>query len=403
MKRLTIIAVLLCSAHAFSHAQNNPYEIDDTCYEYFQMAEKLVVETGNDAFELANNALLKRAQETGDQKAVALHYVGRLKRVIRFARMMDDVSEANAKVESQRLETQQIARQTGYLQYFYYAYSLTQTYYVNTRQEIHAKSLLGEMMDVASKEQNEYGIWQSSIYIALLYQRQNDVLNARHNLVRAVNVYDRTSDPVIRRQSLTRQCCDLSSTYRTGSDSARFYLRKAEETARTHADTLRFMFYNAGLAAYDMQSRRYAECRDYCLSDPAFESVVGGGEKVLNCVDAILASAPLERVRVSADMVNTRPFMIYLRDLAIKYKREDVAARIGSALILAFYKDISFLNDMKIEETMALLHERQLDMKIARQNSIITVLGMALAVVAVLALLLAVLLIIKNHKTHNNQ
>ena len=401
MKRLVSIAVLICSTLISVFAQNNPYSIDDTCYEYFKMADKLVANTNTDAFEIANNALLKRAQEVGDEKARTIFYVEKLKRVIRFARIEEDHQIGNEMVEKQRRETQHVSRETGFLQYFYYAQTLVQTYYMNTRQEIHAMALLREMMDIAAREQNEYGLWQSNIYIAALYQRQNDIINARKHVRNAIDIYDKTTDPTIRRQSLTRQCCDLADFYHEKPDSARFFIRKAEETSLTHVDTLRFRYYKALFAALDKDTETYSKHRDFCLSDQFMESMVAGSTIVLAYVDAILTKAPLEAVVPLAKQVTSRPSMLYIRNLALAYNREDVAGWIGSFIIATLYHDLSALNDIKTEEMSAIMHDSRLNLQIERQR--MQLLELWIAIVVMTVALLALLIYIATKKNKNKQ
>ncbi len=398
MKRPVCIAVLICSTLISVFAQNNPYSIDDTCYEYYKMADKLVVDTNTDAFEIANNALLKRAQEVGDEKARTIFYVEKLKRVIRFARIEEDHQIGNEMVEKQRLETQQVSRETGFLQYFYYAQTLVQTYYINTRQEIHAMALLREMMDIAAREQNEYGLWQSNIYVAILYQRQNDIINARKHTRNAIDIYDNSSDPTIRRQSITRQCCDLADFYHENPDSARFFIRKAEETSLTHADTLRFRYYKALFAALDKDTETYSKHRDFCLSDQFMENMVAGSTDVLAYVDAILTKAPFEAIVPLAQQVASRPSMLYSRNLALAYNREDVAGWMGSFIIATLYHDLSALNDIKTEEMSAMMHDSRLNLQIERQRTQILELWIAIAVMTVALLALSIYIATKKNK-----
>ena len=398
MKRPVCIAVLICSTLISVFAQNNPYSIDDTCYEYYKMADKLVVDTNTDAFEIANNALLKRAQEVGDEKARTIFYVEKLKRVIRFARIEEDHQIGNEMVEKQRLETQQVSRETGFLQYFYYAQTLVQTYYINTRQEIHAMALLREMMDIAAREQNEYGLWQSNIYVAILYQRQNDIINARKHTRNAIDIYDNSSDPTIRRQSITRQCCDLADFYHENPDSARFFIRKAEETSLTHADTLRFRYYKALFAALDKDTETYSKHRDFCLSDQFMENMVAGSTDVLAYVDAILTKAPFEAIVPLAQQVKSRPSMLYSRNLALAYNREDVAGWMGSFIIATLYHDLSALNDIKTEEMSAMMHDSRLNLQIERQRTQILELWIAIVVMAVALLALSIYIATKKNK-----
>ena len=213
MKRLIIISAVLAFVFAPAMAQNNPYGVDDQCYEYFRMAESLINDLSNDAFNYANEALLKRATEVGDEKARTLHYVEKLKRECRVARLMENREEANARVEALRTETVSVALETGYTQYLYYAYSLSETYYVNTRQEVHAQAQLQDMLEIATQRGDEYGLWESHVYLAMLYQHQNDYFNTRKHLRIALSIFDSSEDESIRRQSVSRMCCDLSDTY----------------------------------------------------------------------------------------------------------------------------------------------------------------------------------------------
>ena len=94
-KKLAIIILLLSSALGL-HAQNNPYDIDDECYKYFQEAEYLV---GKDGFTEANDMLLRTALEKEDTKAQTLYYVERLKHQARLmrAKMRKTGGEASRK------------------------------------------------------------------------------------------------------------------------------------------------------------------------------------------------------------------------------------------------------------------------------------------------------------------
>lgn len=402
MKHRLLISALLSLFALNVSAQNNPYGIDDTCHEYFRMAESLVVDTSNDAFDFANDALLKRAQEVGDEKARTLHYVCKLKRTIRFAREMKDREAGNEMVENQKKETVAISLETGYLQYLYYAYSLCQTYYANTKQVVHALALLNEMMDFALKNEDEYGIWQSHTYVAALYYHQNDVLNARKHLQQAVRLYENSTDETLRRQSITRNCCDLADTYTADSDSSRFYCRYAEEASKTHQDTLRWMYYKARFSAIDKDMATYCHYRDICLSDSEFVPMITTADWLFSSTDAILQGAPKDSVVARVSKVKVRQQLLYLRDLAIAYRREDVAAWMGSKIIWTFYSDIYELNNMKMEELSSSVHQRQLSLALQRQKRISRMLWLIVGVLV--AALLAALssLYLRKQKSKDN-
>ena len=378
-------------------AQNNPYLIDDVCYQYFNIGETLMDDLSNDAFDLAINALLKRAKEVNDEKARTLYYVERTKRSTRVARRMTDLSAANALVEQNRRETMAVARETGYMQYFFYAYELAQNYYVNTHQEVHAQALLTEMMDIAEKENNEYGLWQSQRYISMLYQRQNDLLNTRKYLKEVIRIYENSEDPNIRRQSLSRVFCDLGDTYLYDTDSSRFYYNKAEEHAKLPADTLRVTYYKAQIAALDGDVKQYRKCRDFCLEDPGFRGPIIGGEALFACVDDIIGRQPLDSLARKIRGAVSKRQMIYLRNLAIVNRRDDITSWLGTSIILSMYSDISFLNDLKMEEVSAVMENSRLSQEMEGQRARITRLRLAVILLAAaLAAALAAILLIRH-------
>lgn len=75
-RKILIMAVAVLLASIGLKAQNNPYKIDDTCYEYMCKADALI---GKEGFEQANEALLKAAEAASDTKALVLYYVEKLR------------------------------------------------------------------------------------------------------------------------------------------------------------------------------------------------------------------------------------------------------------------------------------------------------------------------------------
>ena len=255
------------------------------------------------------------------------------------------------------------------------------------------------MMDHAARNDDEYGLWQSQRYIATLYLRQNDIYSARKYLRSVVDTWGKSSDSRIRRQSMTRPYCDLADTYHRGSDSARFYYNKAEETALTGPDTLRIIFYKAQLAALDGQFDKYKAYRDFCLGDDSFRVAFTGGAQTFRCIDALLADKPLNEFTAEASRVGVRQQMIYLRDLAISRNRQDVAAWLGTNIISTLYADINRLNRLKIEETSAMMNDSQMKMMASRQKRVQTWLWIAVGLLA--AGLAAAIAALKTEKNKN--
>lgn len=390
-----IAAIILGIAAIPCFAEGNPYAIDQQCYEYFRMAENLVDDLSNNAFEVANDALLKRAVECGDEKARTLYYVGILKRATRLNRHNPDRLAGNNAVEAARHQLMTVASETGYKQYYYYAFDLTQTYYVNTRQEGHAQNLLQEMLSLAQDKEDDYGLWQGERFIATLYHSQSDLHNSRRFFQDAIRIYERSQDPLIKRQSLTRVCCDLAETYPVGSDSARLYIRKAEETAHLHQDTLRCYYYMSQLAALDGKPDTYAYYRDYCLRDPNFINIIKASPEYFQCVEGIMANTlSVQEFGAKLQYMQYLQQMVFLRELALRKQRWDLAAAAGNGVILNLYSAISRMNVMRIEEVSAAHGNYELSAQLARQQKrtrVVTSIVLTLVIILLITILTFVL------------
>ena len=213
----SFLLILLLAWTGISLAQNNPYEIDDECYNYYSQADLLV---GKPEFKDVNEQLLVTARQKGDTKAETLYYVEVLKDLIAHP-----VSPENDKAVDEAFETlKEVASKYGYAQYFYFSYQITQNYYHNSNRNYRALQLLKEMQELALKENSAYGLWGSVRYLASLYIAQNDYVSAKPYLLKAIKVYKETDDPTVKRQSPTRVYCDLADTYPIGSASVRVYL-----------------------------------------------------------------------------------------------------------------------------------------------------------------------------------
>ena len=64
-----ILLLLAVSSAIKTSAQNNPYGIDDECYELFQRVESLAGGVSDEEFNLVNDSLLQTALAQGDNKA----------------------------------------------------------------------------------------------------------------------------------------------------------------------------------------------------------------------------------------------------------------------------------------------------------------------------------------------
>ena len=389
MTRISAIIVLLTAFALAAGAQNNPYAINDECYTYFTAAENTVDDLGSTEFEENNEKLLQTAVAKEDQKARTLYYVERLKRTSRFgqAASLSERKQWNDLIDIHRLELQAVSKETGYTQYYYYAYELAQTYYFNTHQQITAMSLLNTMMNDARTAGDEYGQWQCLRYISMLYQRQSDQLNTRYYLQQVVSLYETTSDEKIRRQDMTREYCDLADTYTTGSDSARMYYRKGGKAALVLLDTLRYNYYQAQLAAFDGDRAAYQKNRDYCLSHKKrFVQGIRTGDLLFECVDCILSGRPIESYRTKLDSIYLSQQINYLCHLAEVRKAWEVSAHMGMRYISRIQNDLSASNSQKLEEVSAQMDNFRLNADLTRQSQKITRITLLLAILLTIIL-----------------
>ena len=137
MKRIVLILSLLTSA-LIAAGQNNSYAIDDECFVWFAQSEDSVDDFNSDAFDEAQKNLLELSLRRKDTKAQTLYYVEQLKRTCHYGYYTKKQSQLNKEewdaaywnelVEQDRETAQSIAKSTGYLQYYYYASDLCQTY-----------------------------------------------------------------------------------------------------------------------------------------------------------------------------------------------------------------------------------------------------------------------------------
>lgn len=395
MMKKILIWVLVLSATFSMAAQNNPYAIDDECYKYFREAENLVDDVGNADFDVALQALWDSATRKKETKAQALYYVVKLKRTTRYARLapVDDRLEWNARVEADLKAAQDFAKWSGYNQYYYYAQELAQNHYFNTQQDMAATNLMNSMMRECREAGDEYGFWQGIRYLALLHKRMSDDINSARYFREFVRIRETTQDTLIRRQGIAVSCLDLGDTYPAGSDSARFYYKKAETYAKTLQDTVKVAFYKAQMAALDGKLREYGEYKAFCKSQPVFKFAIREGDAFFNCVDNILAGHPYSAYSASVDSMTMRGQKKYLEALAAKHGQWEAVSRISAIRLERMQNDLAFLNSHRLEEISVQYGNNKLQADLAeasRKMARNTVLIAILVTVLLLAALLFV-------------
>ncbi len=371
MKRLTLI-LLLASVVSWSQvvAQNNPYGIDDECYQYFVQAEKAVDDLGSQDFDATVDALLNTAIQKGDAKAQTLYYVCKLKRVSREGQAAPPGKRAeyNAKVRSSRETLQQVANRTGYPQYYYYAFELAQTYYYNTGQETVAFKLLDDAMAEARKAGDEYGLWQCLRYISQIYTRRSDALNARRYLRESIDLYESSTNPLVKRQSIARQCFDLADTYSPASDSARMYIQLGEKHSTLTGDTLRLCYYKAQLAAWDGDREAFVRNRDMCLADRSFPYQFRSGVEFLQCVESIMDGKPFNSYKSQIDALYFEQQMNFVAYFASERHQWEPACFAFANLVERMRKDMESVNAQRLGELSALYGNNALQEDLARTS-----------------------------------
>lgn len=365
MKRLLLIITAVTVAFA-AMAQNNAYELDDECYELYREAERLI---GQNGFEAANAALLRKALQKGDTKAQTLYYVCRLKdNTNRLKKVKMPTTEQDKEVFDKMEDLKQIALSMDYPQYYYYAYDLVQTHLFNHGKQVQAMELVAEMRHIAVERNEPYGIWQGNRYIIALYIAQNDYISAKKYIQEAIRIYETTDDPLILRQSGTRLYCDMADTYPIGHDSVKVYLRKAEEASKQHQDTIRINYHKAKLAAYERRVKDYEVARDYCLNDPQLSSVSPSAEHLFRDIDMLVYGLPgTDELRFEVDSLRIREVK-YLANIAEHFNHEDLAFQIEKLLLRKEENFIAQANSSRLTELDAKMGNEILTKQVSVQS-----------------------------------
>ena len=366
---LCALAVTLATAVAAA-AQNNAYGIDDECFLYFSQADKYVGDIESPEFDKAMVKLLETSLRKNDKKAQTLYYVMELKRTSRQgqAAPASDRDHWNQEMESKRKDLMEIALSTGYKQYYYYAFNLTQTYYYNTDQYVAAIQTMNELADLTREAGDEYGLWQSTRFLSQLYLRMSDNYNARYYLLQAVSLSEKTQDETIRRQNLTRQYMDLAETYAPASDTARYYLAKAEEHMKVYDDTVRMAYYKAQLAIWDKDRATYERCKAFCLNAPGFSFSVRQAEPFFTCLELLSAHAPTAEVLPVYAQTYHHQQKYFAKAFAEHLGEWHTASLIADDIIYRIQSDLSYLNTQRLDEISAQHGNAQLSLELAKSS-----------------------------------
>ena len=372
-------------------AQDNPYEIDNNCYTWYQKAELLV---GKEGFKEASDQLLKTAQEVGDKKAETLYYTLVLKDRVRYP--------FNPENERKSLEAQkklkQVTLETGYDQYYYYSYMLLQNYYYNNGQEYSALAMTRQMQAEALEAENTYGLWLSDRNLASLYIAQNDYVSAKPHLLRAIHTWQETEDETLKRQSPTRLYCDLADTYPIGTDSVRINVNKALEEAKQHLDTLRCWYYQARLAALSGNQKKYRHLRDLCLSDPQIPQVNRKADTYFSLIDAVFDGSIVQQKDQIVNLTSIREKKV-IANLCENQGLKDFAFDLEKDLVIRLEQAISRTNQSRVSELEITMGKAALSADLeTKEHEISRISHLTLTLLSLLMAALALFFWIHNRK-----
>jgi len=405
MKRrsfFVFLAVFLIPGPAF--AQNNAYGIDDECYQYFLQAEAAV---GTDNYEAAAEKLLASALERQDEKARTLYYVDNLKHVVKLqtdagAKGLGKVYEQQrAQIESRAMacfeQLKAVSRETGYMQYYYYAYSQIRNFYYYTQQYGKMLEVLLEMRNTALAEKDEYGQWIGDKYLANMYMSQNDFSSARKYLKEVIEVYERSDDPTIRRQMIAESFLDIAECYPIGSDSMRLFIGKAAANPMGMVDSVRCRMNQAVLALMDRRPEEYAAMRDRTLRSNYATKVSVTIHPFFQYAEAMV-DGTIEKYQDQLQSLQTYREFNLLSSLAESFGRYKTAFELERMKSSRLERKISLLNEMNLSEVEARYGNNLLNANLAEKTAQvqhISRVAMVLAALIMLGLLCFLLLHIR--------
>lgn len=387
--RILIVAWAALSCCIGLRAQNNPYKIDDACYEKMSRADALI---GKDGFEEANEALLKAAVAASDNKALVLYYVEKLRNIC--ARRGTSDGEVLAAQE----ELKSNARKYGYLQYYYQSYQFVKNYFFNTGRQIRALDVIQELQKQAFEENNEYGKWLAERELASYYKVYGVYSAAREHIRASIRTYLASEDPTVRRQSLCSYYLDYASTFQVSPDSTRFFVDKAWENAVLPVDSVMCMRESAKISAVANDYPRYAYFRDKCLESPHKQALGRLTPALFQSIDALFDGSFDKADETIYKKLS--PNEIYLlSSVAESVGRLDVAVIMKNFCLISNQRDFSKILEMHMSEMDARYENDRLQDQVeekTRQVEKVSRMVMVLGLLLLLGVILGLLSYVRN-------
>lgn len=221
LKLKILLLILIALACLSVRAQDNPYKINDSLYELYNKGYKNM-KTAKGL--LYADSLYNRAVLLGDTKAQCLGKV--------LAMRHYNSKNNQADVMRGSAETRRVAKENGYMQYYYYAYHSEMIWHLNHNLSVKAWQLANEMKKEAFQDNNPYGIYYS-------LRGMGDVFYTRRSLSTSIHYYKEAINFVVKNlpdQSPSNLYQTLSNCfvhrYVHNVDSALFYIDKAIATAK---------------------------------------------------------------------------------------------------------------------------------------------------------------------------
>ena len=373
--------VLLCPA--LLKAEDNPLGIDKTCYSLYKETEK---QLGKDGFDTASELLRLSALEKKDGKALVIYHLEVLKNYLARPASEDN----DARVDEARENLKQAALENDTPVYFYWAYQLSQEYYTRRGESYRAMLLILEMQEHAIAEKDAYGIWTSSKYLADIYIRHNDYVSAKPHIKQALQLYNTSNDPAIKRESPTRLYCDLADTYPIASDSVRINVMLGWENAKSHMDSLRCRYYRLRLAALDDNQSEYLRLRQLCTSDPDFPTITSDAELFFSLIDATRDGSILQREEDIYKLSMVREMKV-IANLCENRGYKEFAFTVEKKLVNIMESLISDSNNSRISELDVSMGKAALNAELASKEQLISKISRFLAVFLGIVLLVTAL------------
>lgn len=167
-----LFPMLLCLLCNLPVRAENKFNIDDGLYAMYERAHRL---RASEACLAIGDSMLAEARRIGDKKAecvaltIPLRYYYHQGPPEAFAESCDKLRET--------------AKETGYMQYYHYAYEMQTTDFINKNKIREAEELLGVMRDEVIAAQDYYGL-------ALCYTAMGNLYYQRRGFRVALKYYD---------------------------------------------------------------------------------------------------------------------------------------------------------------------------------------------------------------------